>query len=415
MLMDRFEIPLDIDDVKIERVEFIKNNEIIITVKSTLEGTHCHRCGKKITASYGFGREITLRHLSILGKPTYIRIKPKRYQCPYCRDHPTTTQKVSWYDTRSPHTKAYETHVLLNLVNSTVADVSIKQRLGYEAVEGIINRRVSEKVDWNEFKELAQVGIDEIASKKGHQDFFTIVTTRLATGAIRVLGVLEGREKATVKKFFSTIPKKLRKTIRVVCSDMYKGYINAVKEVLGKKVQVVVDRFHVAKLYRKGLDELRKKELKRLKKELPKADYKAFKGVMWLLRKNPAELKPEELEVLSGLFKHTPLLGSAYVFCYTLTSIFELPLSKAEAKQRLRAWKQLVQESKLDCFDSFLSTLDKQLEEITNYFVDRKNSGFVEGLNNKIKVIKRRCYGIFNVDHLFQRLFIDLTGYEKYA
>ena len=156
-------------------------------------------------------------------------------------------------------------------------------------------------------------------------------------------------------------------------------------------MQVVVDRFHVAKLYRKGLDELRKKELKRLKKELPEADYKAFKGVMWLLRKNPAELKPEELEVLSSLFKYTPLLGSAYVFCYTLTSIFELPLTPAEAKQRLRAWKRLVQESELDCFDSFLSTLEKRLDEITNYFVARKNSGFVEGLNNKIKVIKRRC------------------------
>ena len=76
-------------------------------------------------------------------------------------------------------------------------------------------------------------------------------------------------------------------------------------------MQVVVDRFHVAKLYRKGLDELRKKELKRLKKELPEADYKAFKGVMWLLRKNPAELISEELEVLSSLFKYTPLLGSA--------------------------------------------------------------------------------------------------------
>ena len=48
----------------------------------------------------------------------------------------------------------------------------------------------------------------------------------------------------------------LRKTIRVVCSDMYEGYINAVKEVLGKGVQVVVDRFHVAKLYRQGLDKL---------------------------------------------------------------------------------------------------------------------------------------------------------------
>ena len=100
------------------------------------------------------------------------------------------------------------------------------------------------------------------------------------------------------------------------------------------------------------------------------------------------------------------------MFCYTLTSIFELPLTQAEAKQCLRAWKQLVQASELDCFDSFLSTLDQRLDEITNYFVDRKNSGFVEGLNNKIKVVKRRCYGIFNVGHLFQRLFIDLVGYE---
>ena len=198
-------------------------------------------------------------------------------------------------------------------------------------------------------------------------------------------------------------------------SDRYEGCINAVKEVLGKGVQVVVDRFHVAKLYRKGLDELRKKELKRLKKELPEADYKEFKGVMWLRRKNPAELKPEEVAVVSGLFKQTPLLGLAYVFCYTLTSIFELPLTKAEATQGWRAWKQLVQESELDCFDSFLSTLDKRLDEITNYFVARKNSGFVEGLNNKIKVVKRRCDGIFNVGHLFQRLFIDLTGYEKFA
>ena len=103
------------------------------------------------------------------------------------------------------------------------------------------------------------------------------------------------------------------------------------------------------------------------------------------------------------------------MFCYTLTSIFELPLTKAEATQRLRAWKQLVQASELDCFDSFLSTLDQRLDEITNYFVDRKNSGFVEGLNNKIKVVKRRCYGIFNVGHLFQRLFIDLVGYEQFA
>jgi transposase len=413
--MDRFEMPLDLEGVHIEQVEFTVNNEIILTVSSTVEGTICHRCGQEIKDFCGYGREVTLRHLSILGKRTYIRMKPKRYQCPYCPEHPTTTQHLSWHEERSPHTKAYDTHVLLSLVNSTVSDVSLKEGLGYEAVQGVIDRRIREQVDWSEFQDLAQMGIDEIAIKKGHRGFFTIVTTRLASGVLRVLGVLKGREKATVKKFFLSIPKKLRKTVRVICSDLYEGYINAAKEVFGKKVWVVADRFHVAKLYRKGLDEVRKKEMKQLKDKLPKADYKEFQGVMWLLRKNPTELKPEELDILTRLFQHTPLLATTYVFCYALTSIFDQPLTKAQAKRQLQAWKQLVQDSGLDCFNSFLVTLDKRMEEITNYFVARQNSGFVEGLNNKIKVIKRRCYGIFNAGHLFQRLFIDLAGYEELA
>ena len=55
------------------------------------------------------------------------------------------------------------------------------------------------------------------------------------------------------------------------------------------------------------------------------------------------------------------------------------------------------------------------MDEITNYFLDRQTSGFVEGLNNKIKVIKRRCYGILNVKHLFQRIYLDLSGYALCA
>jgi transposase len=77
--MNHVEIPLDIEDIKIEHVEFKEHGEIIIRVTSTLEGTYCHRCGQKITDSYGHDREITLRHLSILGGPTYIQIRPNRY------------------------------------------------------------------------------------------------------------------------------------------------------------------------------------------------------------------------------------------------------------------------------------------------------------------------------------------------
>jgi transposase len=69
----------------------------------------------------------------------------------------------------------------------------------------------------------------------------------------------------------------------------------------------------------------------------------------------------------------------------------------------------------LSCFDSFLTTLNHRLEEITHYFLDRQSSGFVEGLNNKIKVLKRCCYGLLNPARLFQRLHLDLAGYRLFG
>ncbi|MDO9048998.1 MAG: transposase [Methylobacter sp.] len=57
-----------------------------------------------------------------------------------------------------------------------------------------------------------------------------------------------------------------------------------------------------------------------------------------------------------------------------------------------------------------MGTLRKWMDEITNYFIQRQSSGFIEGLNNKIKVIKRRCYGIYNLGRLFQHIWLDVEG-----
>ena len=115
-----FEIPLDIPDVTIANVTTNRLGHIEITVKSTVDGTPCHRCGKMTTQFYGEDREITLRHLPILGRKTFIRLRPKRYQCLQCHGNPTTTQTLTWYTPRSSFTKAYEKQILLSLVNSTV-------------------------------------------------------------------------------------------------------------------------------------------------------------------------------------------------------------------------------------------------------------------------------------------------------
>ncbi len=405
---------LNIPDVRTVKTETDRHGNVIITVESTVRGTCCGKCGRKIYKPYGHGRDILLRHLSVFGRKTCIYICPPRYQCIYCEGSPVTTQKSAWYEQRSHCTKAYEDHVLLQSVNSTVADVSIKEDIGYEAVMGIIDRRIAVRADWKEIRKLDVLGPDEISLKKGHKDYVTIVTAHTG-GKTVILAVLKDRCKKTVKKFLKMIPKRLKKTVRGVCSDMYDGFINAAKEVFGKRIRIVIDRFHVARLYRKDFEGLRKKEMRRLKKELSEEEYGKLKGAMRALRKKEKELSDEEKQVLKCLFGHSPKLETAYRFCMELTDIFEDDISKSEAKQRIRIWKIPVRTSGLKCFDSFLKTLKKRSEEITNYFVSRQTSGFVEGLNNKIKVIKRRCYGIINISNLFRRIFLDLRGYSLFA
>lgn len=200
---------------------------------------------------------------------------------------------------------------------------------------------------------------------------------------------------------------------------MWEGFIQAIKAYIqryGLTSDLVIDRFHVAQNYRDGFDSLRKKELRRLKDELPEEVYKAdCKGALWLLRRNHDNLDEQQKDQLRRLLAHSPNLHLAYSLRQELTAIFDMNLSRKQGRNRLLKWIEKVERSSLDCFDKFINTLRVHLEWIANYFVRRASSGFVEGLNNKVKVIKRRCYGIKKIGTLFQRLWLDLKGYALFA
>jgi len=145
------------------------------------------------------------------------------------------------------------------LVNSTIQEVCLKEEVGYEAIMGIIDRYMEREINWEDLTQGDVLGLDEISLKKGHRDFVAIITGRVATATV-IVGVLPDRKKAPVKALLRGIPQRLRQTIHAVCSDMYEGFVHAAKEVFGKRVKIVIDRFHVAKLYRRGLDKLRQQE-----------------------------------------------------------------------------------------------------------------------------------------------------------
>ena len=317
-------IPLDLPDVRVLEVSKTDQGHWLIRIESTLSGTTCHQCGRQLTHFHGFDHAIRLRHLPVFDTPVFVEFRPKRYQCHHCEGKPTTTQRLSWHELRSPNTKPYENWLLRMLVNSTVADVARKLEISDETVTGVLDRWVTTQVNWDEFERIEIVGLDEIALKRGHRDYVVLVTAPLAPRGIEVLAVLGDRKQQTVANFFASIPAGLRGTIKRLCKQ-------------------------------------------------------------------------------------------AYILREELTEIFERHYTKAGAKCAIRAWCKRVRQSGIKEFDSFLKTVETWLDKITNYFLEGLTSGFVEGFNNRVKVLKRRCYGIFDVDQIFQRLTLDINGYERFG
>ncbi len=148
-----------------------------------------------------------------------------------------------------------------------------------------------------------------------------------------------------------TIPERLRSTIHTFCTDMWDGYLSAIADFIAAhpevKAKVVIDRFHVAKNYRDGFDTLRKKELRRLRRELPEATYKeVVYGMHWVLRHNHDNLDEVDKERLRTLFQYVPTLHQAYTLREELTAIFNMGLSLAEGRHRLEKWAVKVERCK---------------------------------------------------------------------
>ncbi|PIZ33564.1 MAG: hypothetical protein COY39_02420 [Alphaproteobacteria bacterium CG_4_10_14_0_8_um_filter_37_21] len=412
--MSPFQLPLDIKSLEIVSQSVDSKGNYTLEVKSTAKGTHCKKCGKWSEKVYGFGDKITVRHLSVFDKAVYLKIRVIRYQCESCDDGPKTSEKYDWMEQKSKTTKGLDEYISRQLINSTITDVSKKERLPYRVVESALHKNAEKAVRWSNYKDLTTLGIDEISLRKGHNEYVVIVSAKDKNGALSVIAVLPNRLKETTKEFLESIPDHLKKTVKSVCTDMYDGFGKSAEEVFGKRV-VVIDRFHVSKLYREPLDALRIREMKRLKKELDALEYAKLDGMMWILRRNYECLSACEKEQLSVLYKHSPKLKEAHKHALKLTNIFNTHHNRKKAFTKITRWIAQVQKSTATCFNGFIKTLQKHKSGILNYFKERKNSGFVEGLNNKIKLLKRRCYSIEKVTTLFQRLVLDLKGYKRFA
>ncbi len=415
----KFKIDLNLDSIKVKRVTIGSNGDYHIYVSCTANSTLCHKCGEKITNSHGQCDESIIEHLPILDQRVFIHVKWPRFKCDKCdNDNSTTSFKPRWVNGTGNKTRAYENYCLKFLINSTIKDVSEKLNTTEEVIEGIINRNVKTNINWTEEKPTI-MGLDEIALRKGHSHYLTIVSDLSDNKKVKILGVLDGNSKDDILPFLQSIPKEILLSLEGVTIDMGASYFSALKELIDDIDRfnriVTIDRFHVAKLLGDKVDKERKKVVKKLKIEFKDDDDKleSIKGTMWPFRHHRDDLSEEENDRLEKLFELAPSLKECYKLREELYEIFELEkISKKEAKEKIDEWckkANLFETKGFNPFTSFIKTYINFEENILNYFTNRISSGPVEGLNNKIKVIKRRGFGFRNIANFAKRLFLDIN------
>jgi transposase len=223
--------------------------------------------------------------------------------------------------------------------------------------------------------------------------------------------VLVGRDKDLIVKYLRENKDGLLNQLEEVTTDMWDGYVNAVKEVFGQTVRVTIDRFHVVKNFQEQLIHARRE----IQRELDKEQAKELKGTRWLWVTNPENLTEEqrqELEVLKGRF---PRLKQLVEQRESLRAIFEdrSIQDAASGAIRLRAWMEQAKATGLKALATFCKTLSNWLELIANYFVSRSSNGRTEGFNHGLRAILWRAYGMLNFRHFRLRVLDRFSQPEK--
>jgi transposase len=232
------------------------------------------------------------------------------------------------------------------------------------------------------------LSLDEFSKEKGKRKFVTVVSD-LDKGSL--LEVIDSHKSDEIIEELKSQPQAMRENVKEVSVDMWGGFQKVIREVFPNAL-IVIDRFHVMQLVNKALNKMRLLlDLKGLKNRC-------------LLLKNPENLTDSEKSDLQQLLSHSPCLSMAYELKNELRDIYETSTTVKIGLRRLKKWLVYAR----IILGQVADTLEKHIEEICHYFVNKTTSGVMEGINNKIKLIIRQSYGFKTFDSLREKLLACL-------
>lgn len=306
--------------------------------------------------------------------------KVKREKLEFLADNPFYTKRFAWFVGRRCRV-------------STIADVARELHLDWHTVKELDKQYMTAQLERAGTPAPKAIGIDEISIRKGHT--YRIVVSDLIRRRPIWFGGAD-RSEDSMLQFYDWLGEKKAHGIRLAVMDMWKPFRNATGR-RAPQAAVLFDKFHVMRHLGDALDKVRKSEYARLAGR----ERRFIKGQKYVLLTNRENLTQEGRKSLKLLLTANKRIHTAYLLKESFGQLWDYK-REAWARRFFENWKASLKWQRLKPYEKFAEMIERHWDGIAAYCrpENKVSLGFVEGLNNKIRVIQRRAYGLRDEEYL---------------
>ena len=352
--------------------------------------TACGVCGR-VQAGWYDHRLRRVRDLPCGAWRIYLELEVRRVLCRSCQR--VKRERLEFLTDNALYTKRFAYYVGRRCRNSTVKEVAEELHLGWDSVKELDKQYMRAQLAKAGTPAPKAIGIDEISIRRRHT--YRIVVSDLIRGRPIWFGG-EDRSEASMSQFFEWLGEKKSRGIRLAVMDMWKPFRNATQQHV-PNAAILFDKFHVVRHLGAALDQVRKSEYARLAGQ----ERRFIKGQKYTLLSRRENLTLEGRQALRTLLAANKRLNTAYLLKESFGQLWSYE-REGWARRFFDNWRAALKWQRLKPYEKFAEMIERHWDGIAAYCrpENKVSLGFVEGLNNKIRVIQRRAYGLRDEEYL---------------
>ena len=321
----------------------------------------------------------------------YLEFEVRRVQCRSCEA--VKQERLPWLADNPFYTKRFAFYVGRRCRSATIRDVARELKLDWKTVKDLEKQYMREQLRRAPKPRPRVIGIDEIAIRKGHT--YRIVVSDLERRRPIWFGGTD-RSEASLDQFYQWLGAAKSKRIQLAVMDMWPAFSKSTRHQ-APQASILFDKFHIMRHLGDALDTVRKSEYRRLQGK----DRKYIKGQKYTLLSRKENLTLEGRRALKELLAVNKRLNKAYLLKESFGQLWSYR-REGWARRFFENWKAALKWQRLEPYEKFAALIERHWDGIAAYCQEENkvSLGFVEGFNNKIRVIQRRAYGLRDEEYL---------------